>query len=264
MSAFRPNRRAAGRAKPAGLPNWIMTFADLMTLLLTFFILMLSFSVMDAERYKAIAEALGEAFGGRQSGNTPVTLTAEPMPVPSPLSMDNSALAAPPEATPAPASLPPMSPEARAEGELAAQLIEALENEIAQQQVSVSYNTERVIMRFAEDATFPSGSADLIASTRPILDKVVEVLAQCDGNIIVSGHSDDLPVQSARFRSNWDLSSARAVSVVHALVLNRQIDASRVVAAGRAETRPLMPNDSAANRARNRRVEIEIVNPRCR
>src|SRR5690554_4942497 len=96
-----------------------------------------------------------------------------------------------------------------------------------------------------------------------IIERVVVVLASCDGDVVVSGHSDDRPISSSQYRSNWDLSAARAVSVVHELVLNRKIPADRVIAAGRAETQPLVPNDSAENRARNRRVEISIRDPEC-
>jgi chemotaxis protein MotB len=97
----------------------------------------------------------------------------------------------------------------------------------------------------------------------PIIERVVEVVGNCTGDVVVSGHTDDRPISSSRYRSNWDLSAARAVSVVHELVLNREIPADRVVAAGRAETSPLAPNDSAENRALNRRVEISIRNPEC-
>jgi chemotaxis protein MotB len=97
----------------------------------------------------------------------------------------------------------------------------------------------------------------------PIIERVVSVLSACSGDVVVSGHSDDRPISSSQYRSNWDLSAARAVSVVHELVLNRDIPAERVVAAGRAETRPLAPNTSPENRAINRRVEIAIRNPEC-
>ncbi|HEA54285.1 OmpA family protein, partial [Marinobacter antarcticus] len=83
------------------------------------------------------------------------------------------------------------------------------------------------------------------------------------GDVLVSGYTDDRPISSSRYRSNWDLSAARAVSVVHELVLNQQVSAERVVAAGRAETNPLAPNDTAENRALNRRVEIAIRDPEC-
>ena len=96
-----------------------------------------------------------------------------------------------------------------------------------------------------------------------IIEKIENVLANCEGQVTVSGYTDDIPVNSGRYRSNWDLSAARAVSVVHQLILNNKLDANRVSAAGHAETNPLVPNDSAENRAKNRRVEISIYSPTC-
>lgn len=142
-------------------------------------------------------------------------------------------------------------------------LVEALESEILSNSLSVSYDADKVVVRFSDASTFTSGSERLMDDMFPILEKIETVLAQCQGDIIVSGYTDNLPVNSKRFRSNWDLSAARAVSVVHQLVFNNKIDANRVMAAGRAETNPLVDNDSAENRAKNRRVEINIYDPKC-
>lgn len=142
-------------------------------------------------------------------------------------------------------------------------LVDQLESEILSNALSVSYDANKVVVRFADSATFTSGSEELKEDMYPILEKVEDVLATCKGEIIVSGYTDDLPVNSVRHRSNWDLSAARAVSVVHQLILNNKIDANTVSAAGRAETNPLVPNDSPENRAKNRRVEISVYNPEC-
>jgi chemotaxis protein MotB len=142
-------------------------------------------------------------------------------------------------------------------------LVEELETEIISNALNVSFDSEKVVVRFSQDATFTSGSEEIKEEMFPILEKIENVLATCQGEIVVSGYTDDLPVTSNRFRSNWDLSAARAVSVVHQLIFNNKIDANRVIAAGRAETNPLAPNDSAENRAKNRRVEISIYDPEC-
>jgi len=96
-----------------------------------------------------------------------------------------------------------------------------------------------------------------------VVADIVEIVARCDGEVVVTGHTDNRPIVSDRYRSNWDLSAARAVSLVHELVLNRAIPAENVVAAGRAETRPIADNDTAEGREKNRRVEIEIYEPDC-
>ncbi|BES69003.1 flagellar motor protein MotB [Marinobacter nanhaiticus D15-8W] len=257
------------RKKPEGAPNWIVTFADLATLLLTFFILLLSYSKMDVDKYKSMAASLAGAFGTSviqddAVGGSPLTLIESETP--------------PPVAADTPAALPPNQPELIDDSpqgggtitevpagitQLATQLIRELEAEVASGAMNVQYDTEHVIIRFAEDATFQSGSAELKPEMRPIIERVVDVLAECQGDVVVSGYTDNKPIVSSRYRSNWDLSAARAVSVVHELVMNRKVSAERVVAAGRAETNPLVPNTSAANRARNRRVEITVRDPQC-
>lgn len=251
--------------KHRGAPAWIVTFADLATLLLTFFILLLSFAEMDLEKYRAMANSMAVAFGsenvlGADVGGSPITLVEsdtvslpEPAddPADAPEFIDERAADSAPTAVPAGVV------------DLASRLITELEPEVAGEALSVRYDTEKVIIRFSEDATFRSGEAAIKPEMIPIIERVVDVLAQCSGEVLVAGYTDDRPVVSGRYRSNWDLSAARAVSVVHELVMNRQVAAERVTAAGRAETNPLAPNTSPENRARNRRVEIAIREPEC-
>ena len=248
-----------------GSPAWIVTFADLATLLLTFFILLLSFAEMDVEKYRAMANSMAVAYGSNQVlgdavGGSPLTL----------IESDTVSLPEPMET----ATDEPEFIDERAEGDaptkipagvidLASRMIEELEPEVASEALSVNYDESRVVIRFSEEATFRSGEAAIKPGMVPIIERVVEVLSGCTGDVLVAGYTDDRPIASGRYRSNWDLSAARAVSVVHELVLNRQVPAERVVAAGRAETNPLAPNDSPENRAKNRRVEIAIRNPQC-
>ncbi|KAA1174181.1 OmpA family protein [Marinobacter salinexigens] len=246
-------------------PAWIVTFADLATLLLTFFILLLSFAEMDVEKYRAMANSMAVAFGSSNVladnvGGSPITLVeSDTVSLPEPtdtLTRDPEFIDERDESD-APTKIP---------GgiiDLASRLIRELESEVASDALSVNYDPRQVVIRFSEESTFRSGEAAIKPEMIPIIDRVVDVLSACTGDVVVSGFTDDLPISSGRYRSNWDLSAARAVSVVHELVMNRKIVADRVMAAGRAETNPLAPNDSAANRARNRRVEISIRNPEC-
>lgn len=257
------SRRA--RKAPAGAPSWIVTFADLATLLLTFFILLLSFSQLDAQKYYAMATSMAAALGGGKVLDT--------APGGSPLTLIESNTVSLPEPDKAATDTPQLIDERGQEPavtkvpggilDLASRLIGELEPEVASGALDVSYDTEAVVVRFSEGATFQSGDAEIKPAMMPIIDRMVEVLAQCTGDVMVAGYTDDQPIVSRRYRSNWDLSAARAVSVVHQLVLDRQIPAGRVTAAGRAETHPLVPNDSPEHRARNRRVEITIRKPTC-
>jgi chemotaxis protein MotB len=248
---------AAKAKKTAG---WIFTFADLMALILTFFVLLLSFATLDARKYEAVVESFGSVFSGGRgllpgglgflSGEGSVVV---PLPVPggagkSDMQRDVPALKS--------ATRDPRRIARRFFDEVG----ERLASEIASGAASLSLDGERVTLRFREEVSFPSGQAGLTADFRASLDRIAVALDGTAGDIIVSGHTDDRPISTDRFRSNWELSSARAVSVVHYLIA-RGLDSARLVPQGRADSMPLADNDSRQNRARNRRVEIEVVVP---
>lgn len=253
------------KKRGSGSPAWIVTFADLATLLLTFFILLLSFAELDAQKYRMMAQSMAVAFGSSNVmadavGGSPLTMIeSDTVSLPEPVESS----ADEPEFIDERATSEAATPVSAGIVDMASRLIEKLEPQVASEALTVSYDTERVVIRFSEEATFRSGEAALKPGMAPIIEQVVAVLAQCTGEVLVAGYTDDRPIVSSRYRSNWDLSAARAVSVVHELVLNRQVPASRVTAAGRAETNPLVANDTPANRARNRRVEISIRDPAC-
>ncbi|KZY30644.1 MULTISPECIES: OmpA family protein [unclassified Oleiphilus] len=272
--------RAIPRPKPkaSGSSGWIVTFADLMSLLLTFFILLLSFSKMDLQKYEVMAIAMASSFGiealtGENKAGGAIIFAEAPAIPPPPATTDEQSelekefedfgdsdiemLEEPEEKESEAAQIDPSI------DKLTESLVDSLESEILSNALSVSYDSNKVVVRFSEATTFPSGSEELKDAMFPILEKIEEVLATCEGEITVSGYTDNLPVNSARYRSNWDLSAARAVSVVHQLIFNNKVDANRVSAAGRAETNPLAPNDTAENRAKNRRVEISVFDPVC-
>lgn len=248
-----------------GAPAWLVTFADLATLLLTFFILLLSFAEMDVEKYRAMANSMAVAFGSsnvvaQDIGGSPITLVeSDTVSLPEP----TDTLEDQPELIDERAEQSDIQQIQPGVIDLASRLITELEPEVAAQTLNVNYDEDQVVIRFSEEATFRSGDASIKPEMIPIIERVVEVLSACTGDVVVSGHTDNRPITSDRYRSNWDLSAARAVSVVHELVLSRDIEAGRVVAAGRAETRPLADNSTPENRALNRRVEIAIRDPEC-
>jgi chemotaxis protein MotB len=267
------------KKKDEGSGGWIVTFADLMSLLLTFFILLLSFSKMDLHKYEMMAQSLAQAFGpsfitGAGQAGGEIIFSDEPPPPPPPSESIENLEQEFEQFEEQQSEEPEMLESAEGEDtvvqidpnieQLTETLVEELEEEIVSNALNVSFDSEKVVVRFSQDKTFASGSEEIKSEMFPILEKIEEVLASCNGEIVVSGYTDDLPVTSNRFRSNWDLSAARAVSVVHQLIFNNKIDANRVIAAGRAETNPLVPNDSSENRAKNRRVEINIFDPECR
>lgn len=150
--------------------------------------------------------------------------------------------------------------ERRKKLEKSARLISnALGKEIKAGSVDVEVEGQKIIIRIREKASFGSGRAQLKEAFRPLLGKVTKILKDSEGQIVVAGHTDDIPIYTKRFRSNWELSSARAVSVAHEMMLATSIPSSRFLIQGYADTKPVVPNTSAANRSRNRRVEIILL-----
>ncbi len=132
----------------------------------------------------------------------------------------------------------------------------ALGKEIKAGSVHVETAGQKIIIRVREKASFGSGRDELKGAFRPILSRVSKILKDSEGKIIVAGHTDNIPIYTERFRSNWELSSARAVSVAHEMMLATNIPSSRFLIQGYADTNPVARNDTSANRAKNRRVEI--------
>ena len=132
-----------------------------------------------------------------------------------------------------------------------------LAKEIQERLVSVSDEDGRSVVTLHGDGLFAPGSAEILPAFLPILDRIAEALNAVSGHVQISGHTDNQPIRSARFPSNWHLSQERARSVMQ-LLAQKVTPASRFSAEGRAEAEPVAPNDTAANRARNRRVEITL------
>ena len=231
---------------PAGIPGWVMTFADLMSLLMCFFVLLLSFSEMDALKFKRLAEELRDAFGvqtvvnaaqqqeaqGNQGKQTRILVQAD------------------------------AAAQNKATEDNALQVANLLENEIAQGQIEIETVGQKIIIRIQQRGAFRSGSDYIEDRFLPVIDKIRTVLVTIPGLISVEGHTDDVPVSGGRFRSNWSLSTARAVAFAEELFAAPEMDASRFQVVGHGSTQPLVENLDSASRARNRRVEIIILRSR--
>lgn len=254
----------------AGAPTWIVTFADLMSLLLTFFVLLLSFSVMENDKFKKIAGAMSDAFGlqsfDQMSGiieldGSPAGSTSKhvvPIPIPDMESVqpeDEEAEKTEEEVEPV-QEVPDKAAEASKRTFNDLQTVMA--NEIASDVMDIVRAGNVTVVRFPDKVSFPSGSGEFKDEFLPILTKFLGVLENSEGHILISGHTDDLPISTDQYRSNWDLSASRAISVAHYILEYTSISQDRITVQGFADSRPLAPNDSPENRARNRRVEITI------
>ncbi|OUS02308.1 hypothetical protein A9Q90_09675 [Gammaproteobacteria bacterium 54_18_T64] len=249
----------------AGVPAWVMTFADLMTLLMCFFVLLLSFAEMDILKFKQVAGSMKEAFGVQRTvpsdrSETEMDFTegqVSDMPLFEKVGELDSA---------DPKLLDPQAVEKLLEEMQAEQtkaealkLAALLSEEIAAGSIELESTTDSIIIRINERASFPSGRAKLRAGFVDVLDKIHMALAEVEGTVTVSGHTDNRPIHTKRFRSNWELSAGRAVSVLHALLSSKLLDSRRFLIEGFGDSRPLVANDSPENRARNRRVEITLI-----
>lgn len=145
---------------------------------------------------------------------------------------------------------------ARADG--IATLERAFAGELASGLIQLHRGTNSLVVRVGEGGAFATGDATLSPLALAVIDKVGDLARAQSARIVIGGHTDDQPINTARFRDNWDLSAARAIAVVRELVARRGIDPRRIEAQGFADTRPVVPNDTAANRALNRRIEIEV------
>lgn len=261
------------KCKP-GAPTWVITFADLMSLLLTFFVLLLSFATMDIIKFRQMAASLKNAFGVQSEidayetvkGTSVIAEHFTPGTVdPTPLNEIRQSTTEEKPYLDIPEHTKNLSQEEiqkrfeeqqlqKLEQE-ARKIRESLKEEIKAGKVSMETEKWRIIIRIHERGSFPSGSAVLNTGFGSTMDKIVAAVKVSRGKIVVAGHTDDVPIATDWYRSNWELSSARAVTVAHAL-LHGGVDPKRMMVAGYADTRPLVPNSSADNRAKNRRVEI--------
>lgn len=217
--------------------RWLLTYSDLITLLLAFFIMMYVFSKKDAQKYDEVASHLKTIFaGGSGIAGKGSVASASPL---------------------------DMLSKGASSGELKRQL----ESEVMDlnreknggQNISVLSDERGIVIRVLDKAFFDEGKADLKERAQGALDKIVPIIRDANSQIRIEGHTDNVPISTSEFRSNWELSVRRATEVVRYLVEKRALLPQKVSATGYAEHRPLVPNDSAKNRAQNRRIEIIVV-----
>lgn len=246
-----------------GAPEWLATFADLMSLLMCFFVLLLSFSEMDIKKYKQVAGSMSDAFGIQRDipadeipkGTSVIAQEFSPG-KPDPTIMEVIKQQTTEDPSNYLDTILPISPEVN---DLLEKARDELSEEIEQKILDVLAYNNGVMIRIQEQNSFASGSADIDSEFEKILDKIITLLNKVEGEIIVAGHSDNVPISTARFPSNWVLSSARASSVVHYLYTKDLKNTERLELRAHADTQPVVDNDTKENQAKNRRIEINIV-----
>lgn len=246
--------------------RWLLSYADMITLLMAFFVVLYAMSNVDSKKFEQLAASLSESLGPRQV--TPVQLDLNP-----PLRRDTDRFRKPRTTTPPSLETPEppkpqggLSPEElrreKAE-QLRAAVVERLMEENANQEivVSVSEDYREVSIRLAASLLFLPGSADMEQSALPTLAEMSALLKPLGLPIRIEGHTDNIPINTAQFHSNWQLSAARAANVLLYMQNQFGLPPALLSASGYGEYRPVTENSSPENRARNRRVEFVVTVP---
>ena len=285
------------RCPPPGLPMWMATFADLMTLLMCFFVLLLAFSEMDVLKFKQIAGSMKYALGVQNKievkdipkGTSIIAQEFRPgRPEPTPIEtiqqqtvemtqqtlefqdgesdfaggkqVERGGQQADSEedkkAVDGSESDPAVEQQVK---ELMERIREQLSDNIKAGSLELEQLGQQIIIRIKENGSFPEGSAFLQPQFKPVIREVAQALKDIPGEITISGHTDNQPLVSEMYTSKWDLSAKRAVAVAEEMTTVDGFDQSRLVTMGYADTKPIVPNNSASNRALNRRVDIAIM-----
>ena len=226
---------------------WLVSYADFITLLMVLFVVLYSMGQTDVERYRQLAESLRAGFAGGGAVNVVdpginAHGGSSENDQPSPITISD---------------IPKAPPDTQ---QVATQLTRMLSSSEMGSQVSVQNNIEGILISLSEHLVFVPGHAELQPGAYPVLDKVAEMARTSEMEIRVVGHTDDAMPEDPRYPTNWELSAARAISIVNYLMA-AGIDPTRMVASGRADTEPIFPNDTPEHRALNSRADIVFVYP---
>ncbi len=235
MNERRPRRRRVHAAHGPSHERWLVSYADFITLLFAFFTTMYAISTVDAQKLSSVVDSMQDAFDSPGAPGPKVDATPRTTPSPS-----ASSLSA-----------------AQRERLLA----ETLRRRFDGRAVDVDIDHRGIVVSMREAGSFPTGSADLSPVARDVLTELAATLGtDATTKLRVEGHTDDVPILTGRFASNWELSTARATSVVTYLVQQVGLTPQRLSAAGYGEYHPRVLNATDADRARNRRVDVVILN----
>ncbi len=250
MSKKKHSGGGGGHGGGASSERWLLTYADLITLLMVFFIVLYSFSQVDQAKYAAIARGLAAAFGG---GNLIVPTgmgTGDGVSVPLPKDLETRVAQGDPDAV--------------------AEVLEKVGQQLAKDLAADFLGDGRFTVRVAErglilslagSAAFDSGKAEIKPDFVPILDAIADKLRALPNDISVEGFTDSDPIRTSQYASNWELSTARA-NAVRQYLEAKGVGGERMIVVGYGETRPAFSNATADGKAKNRRVDVVVLTNR--
>jgi chemotaxis protein MotB len=229
--------RTPSGQRGGGTDRWLLSYADFVTLLLAFFVTMYGISTVDSKKLQPAVSSLRVAFEGEAPPEGPVPVREA-------------------------GSIVPKAPVRRPLDDVQAELATQLDDAIKAGRLELIRDPRGLVVSLPESATFAVGSTEVTDGARELIARVASVVRDRRIALTIEGHTDDVPIHTRMFRSNWELSTARASAVIAFLVEALGFDPTRLSAAGYGEFHPRVANDTAENRARNRRVDIVIVEER--
>ena len=228
-----PELPAIEETPPRTVPGWVTTFADLMSLLMVFFVMLVSVSTIEKTTFEKMVKSMKSELGGGQTKDD-----VEPVEVTD--------------------SVETVEEVGEATEKVVEELKQELKVEIKKKILEVEGGKDAVTIQLLQNATFRPGSVKLKPGFKRIAKALIKQIKNADGVVAVVGHTDNVPFRSKLYRSNWELAASRSVSVVEALTASKQIDRERFYVRSYGATQPRVPNTSRANRAKNRRISIII------
>jgi chemotaxis protein MotB len=250
------NRRRHGDAHE-NHERWLVSYADFITLLFAFFVVMFASSQTDKAKAKQISEAVSNALANGTSMGVPPAVAKILGGTVDDKGQGNAQMKGPGgaqrAAKEAPEDILELGPSLKI-------LSTELASEIKSGKVEINLEPRGLVVSLKQTAFFPSGADVIDPSTYPIMEKLVGALKGISNPLRIEGHTDSMPIHSSRFRSNWELSAARSIAMMELLSKRFGIDEKRLAIVGFADTSPEASNDTPEGRAKNRRVDIVILN----
>ncbi|MFP4661036.1 MAG: flagellar motor protein MotB [Halanaerobiales bacterium] len=232
-----PRRKKKQEESQPGSPAWMTTFGDMMTLLLVFFVLLYSFSIMDLEKFEGFISALQSKLGVLEGGTT--------------ISDENRVSRG--------SQGQDFNPDNANFQKVMGELRQYIDEQELNDRVKLEVNERGLVVRLTGQILYDLGRAEIKSEGREVLNQVADSIIGVPNDVVVEGHTDDWPISTERFPSNWELSTTRATNVIRYFIEEHNINPARLSAAGYSEYRPLVDNETAIMRARNRRVEIVVL-----
>lgn len=228
-------RRDKNNSEEEDGADWMTTYGDMMTLLLAFFVLLYSFSTLDANKFKMMIEGLQGKLGVLTGGKT---ISSAPM-IEGGLNSQRSGT--------------------QQLSNLNTKVEEYIEDQGLENEVETKITDKGLTVRFTGKVLFDLGEAMIKENAKEILNQMAKFIKTVPNDVMVEGHTDDLPISNSKYPSNWELSTARATNVIRYFIENDNIDPTRLSAAGYSKYKPIVPNEDWENRMKNRRVDIVIL-----